>query len=119
MADSEKGRDARVTAGVPLAALATASPRSWREVVRLCCQPYNLRTTVALALVVGTVLFAINQLDVVIAGSASSATVAKILVTYLVPFLVSNYGIVHATQHRHLENRQAASGSADSPGSSD
>jgi len=79
--------------------------------VGLCCRPYNLRTTVAVALLVGTVLFAINQLDVVVAGHADGGTVAKIALTYLVPFAVSNYGIAHATRHRDgNRGKQAPSG---------
>lgn len=53
-----------------------------------------------LALVVGSVLVAINQLDVFIAGNAGAGTVAKSVLTYFVPFLVSNYGIVHASRRR-------------------
>lgn len=54
----------------------------------------NLRRTVAVALVVGTALFVINQLDTVIAGNASAATWAKVALTYLVPFCVANYGLL-------------------------
>ena len=54
----------------------------------------NLRQTVAVALVVGTVLFVINQLDSVIAGRATAATWAKVVLTYLVPFCVANYGLL-------------------------
>jgi hypothetical protein len=46
---------------------------------------------VAVAGVVGTILFLINQLDVVIAGHITALVVAKILLTYLVPFSVSTY----------------------------
>ena len=54
----------------------------------------NLRRTVAVALLVGTVLLTINQLDVVIAGRATQGTWLKIALTYLVPFCVANYGLV-------------------------
>lgn len=54
----------------------------------------NLRQTVAVALVVGTVLFVINQLDSVIAGRATAATWTKVALTYLVPFCVANYGLL-------------------------
>jgi hypothetical protein len=54
----------------------------------------NLRRTVAVALVIGTVLFVINQLDSVIAGRANAATWAKVALTYLVPFSVANYGLL-------------------------
>lgn len=54
----------------------------------------NLRRTVGVAVVVGTVLFVINQLDIVVAGRAGSGTWAKVALTYLVPFCVANYGLL-------------------------
>ncbi|GAC1657128.1 MAG: hypothetical protein NVS9B1_14170 [Candidatus Dormibacteraceae bacterium] len=54
----------------------------------------NLRRTVAVALVVGTVLFVINQLDTVTSGNATAATWVKVALTYLVPFCVANYGLL-------------------------
>jgi hypothetical protein len=59
----------------------------------------HLRRTMAIAVVVGTVLFAINQLDVVLRGEATTAVWVKSAVTYLVPFAVSNAGVLVAT-HR-------------------
>jgi hypothetical protein len=50
-----------------------------------------LRRALAVAAVVGTALFLINQLDVVLAGRATALVVAKIGLTYLVPFSVSTY----------------------------
>ncbi len=61
--------------------------------------PANLKRTVATALVVGTILFAINQLDVVVNGHATPVVWIKTGVTYLVPFAVANIGILIAT-HR-------------------
>jgi hypothetical protein len=63
-------------------------------VVAVILKADNLRRTVAVALVVGTVIFAINQLDSVIAGRANAATWAKVALTYLVPFSVANYGLL-------------------------
>lgn len=54
----------------------------------------NLRLTMAVALVVGTVLFVINQLDTVVTGRATAATWAKVALTYLVPLCVANYGLL-------------------------
>jgi hypothetical protein len=45
----------------------------------------------AVALVVGTILFAINQLDVMPCGDLTSFVIAKSLLTYLVPYSVSTY----------------------------
>jgi hypothetical protein len=58
----------------------------------------HLHKTVRVALLVGTVIFAINQLDVVLAGDATTTTFVKAALTYLVPFGVSNYGILLATR---------------------
>ena len=60
----------------------------------------HLRATTRIALVVGTVLFAINQLDVVLAGDATTATWLKSALTYGVPFVVSNLGILTGTRRR-------------------
>ena len=67
-----------------------------REIAAVC-RPH-LSRTVAVAVVVGTVLCAINQLDVLLAGRATGVTWLKIALTYLVPFLVANYGIVMASR---------------------
>jgi hypothetical protein len=60
----------------------------------------NLRRTVAAALLVGTVLFAINQLDIVIAGRETPLTWLKIALSYLVPFCVANYGLLVGARDR-------------------
>jgi hypothetical protein len=60
----------------------------------------HLRATTRIALVVGTVLFAINQLDVVLGGRATTVTWVKSVATYCVPFIVSNLGVLTATRRR-------------------
>jgi hypothetical protein len=60
--------------------------------------PRHLRSTLTIALVVGSILFAVNQLDVVLNGDATAVTWIKIAVTYVVPFAVSNLGILTATR---------------------
>jgi hypothetical protein len=84
------------------AAAATRSPKwsTWREAIRVVLHPAYLRRTVAIAVVVGTVLFAINQLDVVIRGNATTLVWLKSAVTYLVPFGVSNAGVLVASRRR-------------------
>lgn len=61
-------------------------------------RPVVLRA-LRVALVVGTVLFAINQADVVLRGDLTFAVVSKIALTYLVPYSVSTYS---ALQINHL-----------------
>ncbi len=60
--------------------------------------PPHLRRTVTIALVVGTVLFCINQLDVVLRGDANAVVWVKAASTYLVPFCVSSAGVLVASR---------------------
>jgi hypothetical protein len=79
------------------------NPPPWstaREALRVIAYRPHLRRTVLTALIVGTILFAINQLDVVLEGHAEWATWLKIGVTYVVPFAVANAGILIATRRR-------------------
>jgi hypothetical protein len=73
---------------------------TWREAIRVVLYPAYLRRTVAIAIVVGTLLFAINQLDVVVHGDATTLVWLKSAVTYLVPFGVSNAGVLVASRRR-------------------
>lgn len=72
--------------------------RTMREAVAIVGRRENLRRTIATAAVVGTVLFAINQLDVVLRGDATVRTWAKTAITYLVPFAVANVGVLIGTR---------------------
>jgi len=55
---------------------------------------------VVIALVVGTLLFCINQLDVVIRGDATTGVWVKTALTYVVPIVVSNLGVLTGTRRR-------------------
>ena len=50
-----------------------------------------LRRALRVAAVVGTVLVAINQGDILLRGDVTPGVAAKIALTYLVPFAVSTY----------------------------
>lgn len=52
------------------------------------------------AAIVGTVLFAINQLDTVIRGDHGAVVIAKILLTYAVPFAVTTFAALAAVRTR-------------------
>ena len=67
---------------------------TWREAIGVVCYPPHLRNTITIALVVGTILFCINQLDVVLHGDATATVWIKAAVTYVVPFGVSNAGVL-------------------------
>ena len=65
-----------------------------RDALSTILQPQHLRRTITIALVVGTILTAINHADVIARGDATSATFAKAALNYLVPFIVSNLGLL-------------------------
>ncbi len=73
---------------------------TWRQAPAVVAYRPHLRQTIRIALVVGTILVCINQLDVVLRGAATPVVWLKMVVTYLVPFCVSNLGILIAS-HRH------------------
>lgn len=74
---------------------------SWRQIPRVVVHPPFLKKTIRIALLVGAILFGINHFDEVLAGTAKPLTYWKGLATCLVPFCVSNYGILVATRARH------------------
>lgn len=67
-----------------------------RRSIAVCLEPRSLRRTVAIALVVGVVLTSINQADVLLAGAATSLTFVKVVLNFVVPFVVSNLGLLAA-----------------------
>lgn len=68
--------------------------RRVRDAVAYCAVPVRLRRTSTIALVVGTILTLLNQGDVIVSGSATDATAIKAGLNYLVPFVVSNLGLL-------------------------
>ncbi len=53
---------------------------------------WMIKNSAKISLVVGTILVAINQWDVILRGSFTPLLILKILLTYAVPFCVSLYG---------------------------
>ena len=71
-----------------------------RELLQVILARQHLRRTVVVALTVGTVFFAMNQLDVILDGRATAAVWIKAALTYLTPLIVSNFGILSATRRQ-------------------
>jgi hypothetical protein len=65
-----------------------------REALAYCARPEHLRRTVRIAIVVGLVLTTINQADVIASGDATAATWVKCGLNFVVPFIVSNLGLL-------------------------
>jgi hypothetical protein len=69
-----------------------------RELVQVLLAPYHLKRTISVALIVGTVFFAMNQLGAILDGRATVVVWIKAALTYLTPLLVSNFGLLSATR---------------------
>lgn len=65
-----------------------------REACAFCLKRRNLRRTLRIALVVGVILTVINQGEVIASGDATTATWVRCALNFLVPFLVSNAGLL-------------------------
>jgi hypothetical protein len=65
-----------------------------RAALRIVLRPEHLRRTVKIALVVGTILTLINQLDIIVKGDETTLTWIKAGLNYCVPFIVSNLGLL-------------------------
>lgn len=74
------------------------TPSGRRERVRdacaYCAQRQNLRRTIRIALIVGVVLTLINQGAVIAGGDATIATWVRCGLNFVVPFVVSNAGLL-------------------------
>ena len=79
-----------------------------RELLQVILVPQHLKRTVLIALTVGTVFFAMNQLGVILDGRATAAVWVKAALTYLTPLIVSNFGILSATR-RHATHSPSPS----------
>jgi hypothetical protein len=61
-----------------------------------CAQRHHLRRTVRIAIVVGIILTLVNQGSVIAGGHATAATWFRCALNFIVPFLVSNAGLLSA-----------------------
>jgi hypothetical protein len=73
-----------------------------------CRKRANLRRTIRIALVVGTILTVINQADVLLKGDATLLTAVKIPLNYVVPFIVSNLGVISGARTERADVAAAA-----------
>ncbi len=71
---------------------------------RLILSGVTFRTCVSVAVVVGTILTAVNQGSVIATGNASTLTWVRVGVNYLVPFVVSSIGYLAPFRCRSVES---------------
>jgi len=68
------------------------------EAARLVSSTRIIRRTLTTALVVGTLLSAINEGYLVARGDVDAVTWVRIAANYLIPFVVANVGVLSATR---------------------
>jgi hypothetical protein len=105
--------EALVGPGLGISVMQGASPNQecpiwtkWHEAFRVIAYPPYLKRTARIALIFGSLLFAINHLDEVVLGHATAAVWIKGALTFLVPFCVSNLGVLVASRRREDRARQ-------------
>lgn len=67
------------------------------DLLRSARQPDVFRRCVVIALIVGTLLTAVNQFDLVTTGRVDLPLGAKIAANYVIPFAVSNLGAMRSS----------------------
>jgi cytosine/adenosine deaminase-related metal-dependent hydrolase len=72
--------------------------QNWREALAVVRAPHNVKRTLVIAVTVGSVFFAMNQLGTILAGHAGTIVWLKAAMTYLTPLIVSNVGVLSATR---------------------
>ena len=70
------------------------------EAVVLVLRGQTLRTAGPIALIVGTVVSLVNQGDVILSGHAHPVTWLRILVNFVVPFIVASTAYLAACRRR-------------------
>ncbi len=65
-----------------------------RAALAYCLRPAHRRKTLKIALIVGLLLTLINQAAVIAGGDATVATWVRCGLNFLVPFVVSNLGLL-------------------------
>ena len=83
--------------GVAMSPAGGATWSTWDEMIAVLTLPRHIKRTVTVALVVGTIFVAMNQLGSILAGDATTLVWIKAALTYLTPLCVSNIGILSAT----------------------
>ena len=82
-------------------------PPSWGRMVHYACSEGVPRRSFRVALIVGSVLNLINQGDALL--NAAPVNWLKLLLTYVVPYAVSTYGVVSYRMNADRTNNSQGS----------
>ena len=76
-----------------------------RDALNQCLDAPVLRRSLGVSVIIGSLLVAINQGDVILAGE--SPAIWKVALTYAVPFCVASYGAYSACVARQRADAEA------------
>jgi hypothetical protein len=74
--------------------------------VKHCFFRHNIARAVKVALIVGTILGAINHFDMFLSGKFEVRRIVQIIVTYFVPFIVSLYSGAMYGRHTEIKDQK-------------
>jgi hypothetical protein len=83
--------------------------------VAVVVAPSSLRRSGLIAVVVGSIFFAMNQLGVILSGHATALVWTKAALTYLTPLVVSSIGMLSATRRRPVPSHTRGGHVAEPP----
>ena len=72
----------------------------FKELFVYACRPKTVWRALRVSAVVGTLLAVINHYDEWFVGEGSTTNVIQIVLTYLVPYLVSTHGQAYGSRNR-------------------
>ena len=84
-----------------------------RAALAYCRRPAHLRRTTRIALVVGLLLTAVNQGSVIVGGHATTLTWVRCAANFLIPFVVSNLGLLGGRRALAAQTPSSCTGSDD------
>jgi hypothetical protein len=78
------------------------------EAIGLFLRGHTVRTALPTALAVGTVLCAVNQGAILMSGQATTGTWVRMVINFLVPFIVASIGYLGAHHRPRRRDPQGA-----------
>jgi hypothetical protein len=72
-----------------------------KQILRLALQRSVVKRALKYAIIVGTILIAINHSDAILKGEITRGRLFRMLLTVLVPYVVSTLSSVGAMRERH------------------
>ena len=99
-------RRLRLSVGLLKAGISSQEAFRDMEWLRLATRRSVIRRASAVAVVVGTVLVAINHGDALLRGEVSPGRALRIILTVFVPYCVSTYSGVGAMREHHREKNR-------------